>query len=115
MQLVSMAKTVEEKRDESRPWSEGPDPAKIEDYPYGLTINLSTAELRKLGFARGQLDPGARVNIVAVAMVKSARAEVINGLETHEATLQIEQMAMEPLSTDDPNETRAASMFGEKK
>lgn len=92
---VSLARTVEEKRQMGKPMTEGTDPADMEDYPYGLCIHLSTSELRKLGFARGQLNPGDKVNLSGTGMITQASAEMVNSLESHTATLQIQSLGVE--------------------
>lgn len=49
-------------------------PSSWPDYGYGLRINLSDAELRKLGFARLPA-PGEAVTLEGVAVVVSASEE----------------------------------------
>lgn len=109
LKLVSMAKTVQEKQDAARPWTEGTPVEKMDDYPYGLTLRLEADELKKLGLNRGQLDPGKKVVGQFVAVITAASASIAGGLSSHSATLQIQELAVEPEPEED---TRAESLFG---
>lgn len=110
LKSVSMALTPDEKERESRPYSEPAPLEEVNDYPYGLTIHLSANELKKLGFARGTLVPGDRLNIVGVGMVTSSHAETKNTIDTFSAGIQFQQLGIEKIDKPD---NRAAALFGE--
>jgi len=109
IQLASMAFTVDEKKERNRPMTEGPALENQEDYPYNLTIHLTSAEIQKLGFARGQLSPGDKVNGRFSGMVTSANASMVNGLARHEAAVQIQSLGLERLDDED---TPAETIYG---
>lgn len=108
IRMVSMAKTVQEKQDEVRPYDQRP-AEDVPDYPYGLELNLNNDSMRKLQVNRGQLKPGDRVVGQFVAMVTSANAEQVNTLVEHRATLQLQELGIELMAEED---NRADRMYG---
>lgn len=106
--LVSMAKTVREKQDASRPMTEPAPTENMPDYPYGLTLSLDTESLKKLGFARGQLKPGDQVIGKFIGMVTSSSATSVNGIQQFTAALQIQDLAVERVPDED---SRATSLY----
>lgn len=109
MNLKSMAKTVSEKEDEARPFTAGTPIDQISDYPSGLTLYLTSDELKKLGLNTTGLAAGTRVQGQFTGTVTSAGADLQNSLAMHRATIQIQDLGLEVAA---PEKDRAETLFG---
>lgn len=107
--LTSMAKTPRERQDDARPWEERA-AEEMPDYPYGLSINLEYESMQKLGLVGKGLKPGDKLTITAVGSVTSARAEMINGINEQSVSIQLQEMATEPV--DEAPDARSNILFG---
>lgn len=106
---VSLAKTVEEKRREVTPYDERP-VEEVPDYPYGLTLELSSESLRKLGLNReGALMTDQVFNIAGRVLVTNVSSTKVNTMTEHRATLQVTELGLEPVGDETP---RANIMYG---
>ena len=94
MKPASLARTVKEKQDDAKSWSERTE-EDIPDYPWGTIITLEHEELQKVGYSRGQLEAGDVVNLVGAAMVVSADAKQVNGGVRYSIRLQITDLGIE--------------------
>lgn len=99
--LVDMAMTPEEEADIALPvgvmMSEAP------QYPYGLRITLSDAELEKLGLDVGDANVGDIVDMRAFAVVTSvSQNQKADGTACCRVELQIEKMAVEAEADEGP-------------
>lgn len=92
--LVDLARTKAEKKEESDRWEKGMTEDRP-DYPYGLTLSLDHATLKKMGMTDHDFDTGQPVTITAEAMITEDRIETINGEKRHSISLQVQKMGLD--------------------
>lgn len=116
--IVDMARTAAEKKAAEERYKVGP--SEGEEYPYGLTLNLGTDELKKLGF--DDLPPvGAECYFYIACKVTRVQASADEGSETKGVELQITKMGLEEPpaeeeAEDKPDQRSAAErIYGKKK
>jgi hypothetical protein len=90
--------------------------AKPENYPYGLCIHLSDAELEKLGL--DGLEVGDMVHIMAMACVQSTHEHADGEGSSANVSLQITHMKAEIEDDEDEEEpddrTAAEKIYGKR-
>lgn len=93
LKLVDMRKSAEEKAEDmmTSPWSPGP----ASEYPYGLCICLTEAELEKLGADHEGLEIGDIFDIRAMARVTSVSENETEAGKTCRVEMQIVMMGVE--------------------
>ena len=104
MKLVSLRKTVTEKKDDV----EVGNIDHLEDFPWGTRIHLSDDEVRKLSGA-ADCNTGDRVMIAAVGKIISTSSDEVGGTAKISMTIQLQDMALEKA---EPEDNRAANMYG---
>lgn len=94
MELVDIKRTAADKKKEQEQWSDKPDIASMDDYPYGLRICLENATLEKMGLTEQDFDAGNSVGIVAEGMITEDRANSINGKVQRSISIQITKISV---------------------
>ena len=101
--MVDMAKTPDEKADESARMAAAMPVSEVRDYPYGLAITLCEDDLEKLDL-EDDCDIGDVIDLRAFARVTSVTKNQADGKDRVRVELQIEQLAVENESTEVPGE-----------
>lgn len=89
MELVDIKRTKADKTAEKKRWDE---PMNADDYPYGLTISLDDATIKKLKL--GDMDAEQEVRVEAIAFVSEDNANKRNGKTVRSMQLQITKLAV---------------------
>lgn len=99
-QLVSMERTDEEKRDAAMPvfFSGG------SDYPCGLCICLTEAELEKLNLDDEEVEVGDYIDLRAFGRVTSVSKNDSGGGQKCRIEIQIEMLGVENEATEDDDD-----------
>ena len=105
--LISLRRTDREKRDMADP---SPKPEEMDDYPWGLDLNLGHEEIQKLGLAEG-LEAGTEVALIATATVTNSSVAIVNSMNKRNMTLQIRAMQVKPIV---PEVNEAELIYGGK-
>lgn len=93
--LVDLVRTSAEKKAELESWEKGPSESDRPDYPYGLTLFLDFATLKKMGLNDRDFDAGQPISIRAEAMITADNIEIVNGEKRHSIQLQVQKMALD--------------------
>lgn len=93
MDLHDMKRTKEEKK-ERRPDEAEPISPDVEEYPYGLNINLEKESMEKLGLDVDDFNLGSKVDIVCLARVDSLHESSNKHNSSSSVNLQITKMAV---------------------
>jgi hypothetical protein len=111
--MVDLRRTDADKRAELAEYGGKATPERLktmEDYPYGLSINLDGAAMAKLGIDATSFAAGASVTLVAGAMVRSMTSETVGGKVKQSMTLQLQRLGIE--EEPDSSETILKRMYG---
>jgi hypothetical protein len=100
MDMVDLARTAKEKKEELERWEKGPSESDRPDYPYGLTLFLDYSTLKKMGLTDRDFDAGQPVTIHAQAMINEDRIEIVDGEKRHSISLQVQKMALDQPASD---------------
>lgn len=107
LNLTDMRRTEQERRDVL-----DHDVTDVPSYPWGLQLNLDDEELSKLGFTGENLEPEAKVQIMALGQVTLVETVIVDGQKKRRATVQIQNMALTPLTE---RASPADVIYGDKK
>jgi hypothetical protein len=110
MNIVSLARTPQEKVEREKRFRDGPGVEEMEDYPGGLVLHLGHDELQKLGFASGGLESGDKVVIIGGGTVTATNSQSINGMQERSVSLQVQSLALELKEEEEP---RANLIYGD--
>lgn len=97
MKLVDIKRTKADRKAEQERYSD-PEVA-TDDYPWGLTIRLDDATIKKIGL--GDVDADQAVRVYAEAFVSEDTVNKRNGKSVRNVTLQITKLAVAQSESDD--------------
>lgn len=112
MKLVDLKRTEADKKAEAAKWGgDATSVAHMEDYPYGLSLRLDDAAMKKLGLDGTSFNAEDRVMVLAAAMVQSEESNSVGGKVQRTMTLQIQKLCIEP-GDGSSSEDVVARMYG---
>ena len=106
--MKSMALTPSEKMDAILPM-----PMEREDYPYGLRLCLTDAELEKMELDPADACVGGLIHLHAMGRITSISSNDVNGKKCQRIELQIEDLCVE--SEDEENEEMDSPLYDRTK
>ena len=104
--LVSLARTAKEKLEIADPVRQ---PQEIDDYGWGLTINLGPEELKKLQIPGEDLNAGDPVALHGTGIIVTSSVEMVNGQANRNVTIQIQNLALKNIT---PERSDAELIYG---
>lgn len=93
MDLIDVKRTKADKKAESDRWK-GDAVEEMDDYPYGLTVNLDDDTMSKLGLTDKDFDTGEPVMLMAEAVITEDRINTINGKTRRSMAIQLRKIAI---------------------
>lgn len=93
MNLIDVKRTKEDKKAEKERWS-GDVVEEMDDYPYGLTVNLDDDTMSKLGLNDQDFDTGEPVMLVSEAIITEDRINTVNGKTRRSMSIQLRKIAI---------------------
>lgn len=106
MDLIDVKRTEADKKREREQWDK-PMMADMEDYPYGLQIQLDNETIVKLGL--GDIDTADEVDIVACGVIVSDNINTVGGKTRRSMTIQLQKLA---ISQEEESESLVKTLYG---
>lgn len=109
MDLIDVKRTKADKKAESDRWK-GDSVEEMDDYPYGLTVNLDDDTMGKLGLTDKDFDTGEPVMLMAEAVITEDRINTINGKTRRSMAIQLRKIA---ITQGDEKADVSTTLYGE--